>query len=696
MSDEELIAIYHRFDSYLNLSGWGWDFLRGIGFSILKGLANFVDYLGTLLIDSLSLLGFYQYSDVGGMGTTATGILNDAPEGAILYTLAPFQYFGIAVALLSIVALLFFGKNEALREVPLNIIYVVIIVGLLPSIMENGIKIVTNTADTLAVEQGTLGFSTVKNNLSDLYGFVDTNWETTDIADPAIESFVGLDINEIIDDNDADPTGVLNHKPIFLADASAQSVVELEKKSNVLIVADVINMFLVRYYRWHINWVPALITLMALAVAIVLSILRVGRLGIEATFNYIVANIIGFFSFHDTKRLKQTVISILAGFVTILSIFVLYYLFISYMNFVNISLTSTWGKLLGTVGGAWLLYDGPAIIQQLFGVDAGLGTAGGIMMAYGIGTGGRMMKSIIGATANTAGYVGGLTKGFTDQSKKNKGSNSGEDDQDSPKKEEREKNQHADLEDEKIGQQPQEQGKENQPIDERLSEEQPEEDQRVEKNQSKIASFDTEVQAESANETSLQQEEPTERNIGEKHEETIAPDELSDIQQHPPTDENQSSKSTEEKNAISPLQSIDNNHEPAEPVQSSLEKQATQSMKRNGPQPVQEESEEGQSVSEKPISKPDHPLKSHLDTKLCTPKNYEQKGSLVRNTYDRTKKGNQFGKELADYFHDKKQYKNSEQYEIDQSKKKENKKVSRYDQAKFTGKRLEERMKKDE
>lgn len=695
MSEEEMIAIYHRFDPYLNLSGWGWDFLRGIGFSILKGLANFVDYLGSLLYDSLSLLGFYQHSAVGGMGTTAEGILNDAPEGSILSTLAPFQYFGVAVALLSIVALLFLGKNEALREVPLNIICVVIIVGLLPSIMENGIKIVTNTADTLTVEQGALGFSTVKNNLTDLHAFVDTNWETTDVADPAIESFVGLDINEIIDDNDVDPTGVLNHKPIFLAETSAQSVVELEKKSNALLVADVINMFLVRYYRWHINWVPALVTLIALAVAIVLSILRVGRLGIEATFNYIVANMIGFFSFHDIKRLKQTVVSILAGFVTILSIFVLYYLFISYMSFVNITLTSVWGKLLGTVGGAWLLYDGPAIIQQLFGVDAGLGTAGGIMMAYGVGTGGRMMKSIIGATANTAGYVGGLTKGFTDQSKKNKESILGEDDHDSPKKEEREKNQHAALEDEIIGQQPQEQSKEKQPIDERLAEEQPEDNERAEKNQSKIAALDTEPQAESANETPLQQEEPTKRNIGEEHEESIAPNELSDIQHYSTTDENQSSKSTEEKNAISPLPSIDNDQEPAEPVQSNQEEQATQPMKRNGSQLVQERSEE-QPVSEKPISKPDHPLKSHLDNKLSIPKNYEQKGSLVRNTYDRTKKGNQFGKELADYFHDKKQYKNSEQYEIDQSKKKEHKKISRYSEAQYSGKRLEERMKKDE
>ena len=154
-----------------------------------------------------------------------------------------------------------------------------------------------------------------------------------------------------------------------------------------------------------------------------ISLVRVGRLGIELAFNNLWANLVIFFSFRDTKRAKTVLMEIVGGFVMILSIYSMYYVFIKYNAFVFAQQSSMLAKLFAVIGGAWFIYDGPSIIQKTLGIDAGLSTAGSFVMGMGAKTAMDKMSSVVktAAGAGTSGTVAlaGFANGLRGSDMKN-------------------------------------------------------------------------------------------------------------------------------------------------------------------------------------------------------------------------------------------------------------------------------------
>ncbi|NSN29920.1 hypothetical protein HRE00_14985, partial [Enterococcus faecalis] len=126
-----------------------------------------------------------------------------------------------------------------------------------------------------------------------------------------------------------------------------------------------------------------------------------------------------FFSFRDMKRAKMAFMEIISGFVMLLSIFTMYYVFIYYNSFVFSKDVSMLAKLFAVAGGAWFVYDGPAIVQKTLGIDAGLSTAGSFVMGMGAKSAadkvGDVAKTAAGATVagvvGAAGFADGLMRG---------------------------------------------------------------------------------------------------------------------------------------------------------------------------------------------------------------------------------------------------------------------------------------------
>lgn len=76
--------------------------------------------------------------------------------------------------------MLFLGKTEETRAVPINALLMVVIVMLLPSIMSDGMKIVNSTVDAVSSEQAEFGFDSFKKNVTDVYVLADNGWTTTE------------------------------------------------------------------------------------------------------------------------------------------------------------------------------------------------------------------------------------------------------------------------------------------------------------------------------------------------------------------------------------------------------------------------------------------------------------------------------------------------------------------------------------
>lgn len=653
MSNEELLEIYKKFDDYLRLSSWGSDFLRSFGFGLVQAMANMVDALSNVLYETIHFLGFYN--DAAFSGESSNLLMADTSPNSLFSNLAPFQLFGASIAVLSVVAILFLGKSEETREVPRNVLSIVIIIALLPSIMSNGVKIITSTSETLTVEQGSLGLATIKENTIDMYAFIENEWATTS-PNPKnkIDDLVGMDINETISDNDSDPTEVLNHRAVYKAYSSDKSVVELDEKSSAPVIGGMINLFLSRYYRWHVSWLTIILTLLALLCSLVLSILRCGRLGMEVATNYLLANVIAFFSFTNTKRLKQCVMGIITSFITILTIFVMFYVFLYYMSFVKSVTTNTWVRLFGIIGGCWLLYDGPAIIQQLFGVDAGLGTAGAMATAYGLGSL-RRLKGILGNSVASVAGAGGVVAGFLENDSENKRQNTEEEKQ---KLTDRgEKNQESSIENEDTSQSREKDDlskSKKQAVEERMNDSNEEEVDENDKN------TDSRIPEEKEIKDTLKDQESTEQAHNEKNEHPDLPEEELNHQAKEEKNHSPLNNNDLEEDTTSPvsLDTLDKKEKNQDSVHSELDNEITTTknetiediFEKNAPKNQKEIN------TTKDLEKPTNPIFKHLDEKLSTPKQYEEKGSMIRNSYDRVKKGHQFGQDLANYRQERREY----------------------------------------
>ncbi|MDC4248069.1 pLS20_p028 family conjugation system transmembrane protein [Enterococcus faecium] len=412
MSDEQLLSILLKFTDYLRIGSMLRDLARSFLDWVVSILLWIVDHLSGILYETTKFLGFYQTESMGSKG--------------LLGTLGNFQKFGLGISILLIGAVLFLGKTSETREVPLNFLLMLILTLMLPGMMRDGIKIIHATTNSLKVEQGDLGFKTFKDNLTDVYVLADNGWTTTTPNPPNyLNDRKQFDINEKIEEvPEGDNGDPLKYKLINKKGSEGKEVVELFDGGGGMFNGITKKFFAESYYRWRVDWTATIGTLAALSLAMIISILRASRVAIEMGFDYIWANIIAYFSIRDVKKLKMAIMSLLGGFILLLSIFTMYYVFINWNTFIftqtNVSSVT---KIFGLLAGAWFVYDGPAIIQKTLGIDAGLSTAGAFLMTAG------GAKALKGTTALTKGAVksaanhtvrtGGFLSGLLSDDKKN-------------------------------------------------------------------------------------------------------------------------------------------------------------------------------------------------------------------------------------------------------------------------------------
>lgn len=400
MSSDEILKILITFDDFLKLANLGADIGRNILFGIVRFFLWIVQNLENIMTEMLTFLGFYNDSSLKG-------------EEGLLQTLISYKSFGVGIAILTIGLVLMFGKSSQTRDIPMNVLMLLLMSLMLPTIMSDGMKLVKATQGELSATQGDIGFSTIKNNVTDVFVLADGRWETTTPENKNyLTDVTGFDVNERILDTDEVKNGeVLKYKLRNKQNEEGKEAVELDEGNGGVLGWLIKSMLVPKYYRWKVDWIPLIVTLGVLAFSLVISMVRVGRLGIELAFNELWANIVVFFSFRETKRAKMVLMEIVGGFVMVISIFTMYYVFIYYNSFVFATTTSIWAQLFAVVGGAWFIYDGPAIIQKTLGIDAGLSTAGSFVMGMGAKKAVDQIGSGVKTTVATAGFVAGLASG---------------------------------------------------------------------------------------------------------------------------------------------------------------------------------------------------------------------------------------------------------------------------------------------
>lgn len=415
MADDEILAILVKFSDYLQIGDIFQNGFRLVGWIIVDALIWFVDTITGNFSEVLGILNFR----------------NSTWAKTTLDMLEPIQHLLLGFAILAVGIILYLGKNSEMRNIPLNVFLIICTLAMLPNLLTQGVRLTEAIGQDFSENQGGLGFQTFKNNTVDVYELGAKGWTTDQLEERNyLEDLKFFDINERIDDaKKVDPDGILNYEARNKINGKGYEVKKI-KAGDGLLDSLVKSFVAPTYYRWRVFWIPVLITLLALAGATGLFVIRAGRLGFEITFNYIWANITAFVHIRDLRKFKQAIFEIFVGLITLASMFVLFYLYIGFNTYVSNGSESMIIKALLYVGGAWLLFDGPAIIQKQVGVDAGLSTAGGVLAGFGAGKAFDGMKDLAKTGSNVAaGGVGGIL-GALKESKASSGGNDKKSDSD--------------------------------------------------------------------------------------------------------------------------------------------------------------------------------------------------------------------------------------------------------------------------
>ena len=239
------------------------------------------------------------------------------------------------------------------------------------------------------------------------------------------DSIYNIDINEAIDASEVKDSDLFKKKIIFKENGD-KKLVKLEK-----------GWFSIdeMYYRYNIDFISVIISLGAIGMAFVCIMLKVIRLLFELAFNKLFITLLAFADISDGKRLKEMVKHIISIFIVIFITAVLTNMYMLYNSWITKSLVANGLgnngilKILFIVGGAIAVIDGPNLVERILGIDAGLKSSWGTLMAgYGVAKGtlnsGKLLAGVVpklgnGFALGMAGVSGAMSGMFAGKDKNN-------------------------------------------------------------------------------------------------------------------------------------------------------------------------------------------------------------------------------------------------------------------------------------
>ena len=431
MSDEELLEKLLEFSEVLSTNNIFISGLRIMGWGIILFLKMIVDSLEGMVDSVLSLTDFFL----------------SEPVQSFLGTIQPVLYVLLAISLAMIGFRLIFNKEKNRADLPMNLFLSVMTISLLTF----GMGQVNDFAgDAVNVAQvNTDSFTTsdrvMTDYVTDIAVYDETGWESPNVENQHHISPNNLDkisINETLtrdfDKANGDQLSEQGKRIVMnkvgLESNGEEGLVELGKSGLFDFLPE-------NYYRWHVDWFTAIVTLGVMAFTMILISIKIAKLCFELGFNHIVALIMAYADISTGQRLKAIIKNIGSIFASLIMIFLSLRVYMYYTTFIGENLEGI-SYLVALIAGSLAVIDGPNIVQKLFGIDAGLKNAwhvamGGYLASKTLGppvkkatgaiaSGGTsaVMNTGAGAAGAVAGMAGSKTKGKSQGSEQNKQTNS--------------------------------------------------------------------------------------------------------------------------------------------------------------------------------------------------------------------------------------------------------------------------------
>ena len=350
MSDQQVINILQSFDGFLIEDSLLLSGVRWFGWWIIKGLSSLVNTLEGAIRKVISLTDFFDSPEI-------TKLISD-------FKPAIFGFLALSLACVGL--FIFFSKKFDRKAVPTNILLATMAILLLPvgmsklnQLTQAGINVVYGEFKSMANE-------TIKNNIIDVYKFDENNFTSKDVSPKnyiSKEMITSIDINESIDKSQTKNEKVFENKVV-------------PKKGGGYELKRIDGMFKIDnyYYRWKCNFWIIIISLLATAGTLGLSILKIGRLIFELAFNKVFGIFMAYLDVASGQRLKKIVQRILTLFAVMFCMALMlkiYLIFTTWISSKNLGVL----EVIMMIVVSFAVIDGPNIVEEILGVDAGLSSA---------------------------------------------------------------------------------------------------------------------------------------------------------------------------------------------------------------------------------------------------------------------------------------------------------------------------------
>lgn len=374
---------------------------RSIGWGITKGLTVLADAVSGLYETCFGFIDFTKYSKV-------TEFMNAWKNVFIALMCLSLLFIGILMVI----------GWEKKPQIVINLLIAVTVVTCGTSMIKTLNSWLSD--DLRAGIIGSAGdvngiYSTVGSNIHDLI-YLDKkvgleNLNKKDNAKMVYEKFTqkqfnNLDINEVVEPDDVGDGAkdIVSNQLVSLVDKNSKTTYDYTEIYDGVAWTDLLNEY---YYRYTVDWGVLWLELLSMIIVYLFMSYKVIRIGYEIAIQRIMAYLYAS-NLNNNQKILKILDSVKDSYILLVFTMILikvYLLALKYVNHWDIG-GLTKGIILIFI--AFVVIDGPNIIQRITGTDIGASNEMSKMISTFYG--GRMAVSAVGSAARMAGKAGSMGK----------------------------------------------------------------------------------------------------------------------------------------------------------------------------------------------------------------------------------------------------------------------------------------------
>ena len=397
MGKEEIIKILTDYADVLHIKSFALDFIRQLGWWLIKALCNLCDFFYDVLTSIYKALDF----------TTGDSLISYSKA------LMPWISCLLVISIMLLGYYMIVKRTDARVNLVQNLVLIMLIVTALPQI--TGYMADLTAAATKSVEQEAItqeaspSFKVIQENVIDLKTADKQDMPSyADITDgkkkrnslTSQKKIRYVDINEYMDyKNDNE----LKNPDLW----KSKLTVDGDGKASITDMGGGLGSFFGlandKYYRYSVNWWTVIITLAVSCIALFFMSLKVSKIIWEIAAHQLIGPFIAVTDLASGQRMKEFLRSLVSLFAVLFMIMLMYGLYFLGMSYINSFSVGSQGvnavaKIIMQMALAWMMIDGANIIERVTGVDAGLKS--GYQAVIGALAAGKAVKGI-GKAAGT-------------------------------------------------------------------------------------------------------------------------------------------------------------------------------------------------------------------------------------------------------------------------------------------------------